>query len=233
MKYLGGKARHGEEIARIIRSKRRPGQIIREPFVGAAWVTQYLYPGPIICSDNFYPLIQLHQAIQQGTWEPPDFISEEEYDKLHKQWKDGERNLWIDFAGFACSWSGKWFGGYARGANRNFCREAKQSLLQKHKRLKHVIFEHRNYKNIVPQNEIIYCDPPYKNTLGFHGEIFDHLTFWKTMRKWSQNNKVIISEYQAPDDFKSIWQAEHFSIKGTDSKITTEKLFQLEKQNND
>jgi len=26
------------------------------------------------------------------------------------------------------------------------------------------------------------------------------------MRRWSENNTVIISEYNAPDDFKCIWQ---------------------------
>jgi len=228
MKYLGGKARHGADIARVIRSKRRQGQIFWEPFCGACWVSQYLYPGPLYCSDIHEPLIRLHQAIQQGTWELPDFISEQEYNKLYLQWKDGECSPWIGFAGFACSWSGKWFAGYARGEGRNYCLEAKLSLLKKHKQLKEVTFTHHNYRTVSPHNEVIYADPPYRGTTGYEGEIFDTVSFWKTMRYWSKDNTVIISEYEAPADFKIIWQAEHFSIKGTDSKITTEKLFQLE-----
>ncbi len=226
MRYLGGKARYGEDIARIIRSRKRQGQTIREPFCGACWVSQYLNPSPIICSDIHEPLILLHQSMQDG-WIPPDYVSEEEYNDLYQLWKDGKRSPLIGFAGFACSWGGKWFDGYARDMARNFCQESKQSLLKKHERLKYVTFEHRNYRNIRPYYEVIYCDPPYRGTTGYDG-IFDTLTFWQTMRKWSHNNTVIISEYEAPDDWEVIWKAEHFSIKGTDTKITTEKLFELE-----
>ncbi len=233
MKYLGGKSKHGEEIARVIRSKKRfGGQTIREPFCGACWVSKWLYLESVICSDNHESLICLHRAIQQG-WEPPDFISEGEYIEAHQQWKDGICNPWIGFVGFACSWGAKWWGGYARGHNkgvaRNYCLEAKQSLLKNRERLKYIIFEYQNYKNIDPVDTVIYCDPPYRNTVGFHGEIFDTIGFWETMRYWSQNNVVLISEYVAPPDFVTIWQAEHFSMKGTDTKITTEKLFMLEK----
>lgn len=230
MRYLGGKARYGEEIARVIRSRKHQGQTIREPFCGACWVSQYFgTPGPIICSDIHEPLILLHQAIQQGTWKPPDFISEEEYNKLHQQWKEGECSPWIGFAGFACSWGGKWFGGYARDMTRNFCLESKRSLLEKHERTRHILFVYRNYRNLNPQYEVIYCDPPYRGTTGYNNKIFDTVTFWQIMRKWSQNNTVIVSEYEAPNDWKVIWEAEHFSMKGTDTKITTEKLFELEK----
>ena len=226
MKYLGGKARHGADIARVIRSKRRQGQTIREPFCGACWVTQHLYPGPLYCSDIHEPLIRLHQAIQKN-WEPPDSIGEQEYDSLHQQWKDGVCSPLIGFTGFACSWGGKWFAGYARHVTRNYCLEAKQSLIEKHKRLKEVTFTRTNYRTISPHNEVIYCDPPYRGTTGFHGEIFDTVAFWKRIRYWSQKNTVIVSEYEAPSDFKIIWSAEHFSIHGTDAKPTTEKLFQL------
>ena len=29
--------------------------------------------------------------------------------------------------------------------------------------------------------------------------------FWETMRKWSKNNIVVISEREAPKDFKKVW----------------------------
>lgn len=227
MRYLGGKARHGEEIARIVRSKRFQHQTIWEPFCGACWVSQYLQPTPVICSDICEPLIELHRAIQRGTWEPPDYISETEYTNLYHQWKEGQCSPWIGFAGFACSWGGKWFAGYSRGEDRNFCREAKQSLLAKHKRLRHVDFACNNYRNIHPHNAVVYCDPPYRGTTGYSSEIFNTMLFWQTVRYWAQDNKVIISEYEAPPDFEIIWQADHFSMKGVDTKITTEKLFML------
>ncbi len=46
------------------------------------------------------------------------------------------------------------------------------------------------------------------------------------MRKWSENNIVLISEQSAPDDFVCIWQQEvNRSIKATDKSKSVEKLF--------
>lgn len=230
MKYLGGKAKLGAEIAQVIRSKRGRFQSYLEPFCGSGWVTQHLYPGKTIASDICESLILLHQAIQKG-WEPPDFISEEEYDNLHQEYLYGNAIALIGFAGFACSWGGKWFAGYARGdTHRNYCLEAKNSLLKRHRLMKHVIFRHANYKNLQPCNKIIYCDPPYAGTTGY-GPEWNKIIFWQTMREWSQCNTVIISEYQAPNDFEIIAEFEHFSIQGKDSKPTIERLFQWKKKN--
>ena len=228
MRYLGGKARFGEEIARIVRSKCSQNQTIWEPFCGACWVTQYFTPAfQVKCSDIYEPLIALHCAVQESNWEPPDFVSEKEYNLTRERWLNGECSPFIGFVGFACSWGGKWFAGYSRGDDRNFCFEAKESLLEKHQYLKHVIFSHENYRNRHPHGYVIYCDPPYRGTTGYSSEIFDTRMFWQVVRKWSKENTVIVSEYAAPLDFKIIWEAEHYSIRGTDSKITTERLFTL------
>ncbi len=40
---------------------------------------------------------------------------------------------------------------------------------------------------------------------GYSTGDFDHKLFWDTMRKWSKNNYVFISEETAPSDFKSVW----------------------------
>ena len=225
MKYLGGKDRYGEEIARVVRSKRCAGQLILEPFCGSCSVSQYLET-PLICSDAHRPLIQLHQAVQQG-WEPPDFISEEEYRNLHEEWKDGEEGPLIGFVGFACSWGGKWWGGYARDSTRNYCIEAKKLLLKKHKNLKNVKFEYRNYRNHEPRNLVIYCDPPYVGTTTYSIP-FDNKLFWSVIRKWSKHNKVVVSEYHAPDDFKIIWEVEDVcNVDGSRFKITRERLYEI------
>lgn len=224
MHYLGGKSRLGGKIALELRSRRQSLQNVLEPFCGSCWVTQHIYPGAIMASDICEPLIMLHNAVQRG-WEPPDFITESEYAELQHAYNDGEISAIMGFVGFACSWGGKWFGGYARGdTNRNYCREAKESLLKRHKFLKKVIFEYRNYKNIDPRGCLIYCDPPYRGTTGYGIDEWDSPTFWEIMRVWSRVNTVIISEYTAPRDFKIIWEHEHFTSVG--SGKTTERLFQ-------
>ena len=53
--------------------------------------------------------------------------------------------------------------------------------------------------------DVVYCDPPYKNTHGY-GILFDSDAFWEWVR--TRNFPVYVSEYQAPDDFVSIWSKE-------------------------
>lgn len=83
------------------------------------------------------------------------------------------------------------------------------------------IFTNKKYK------PLIYCDPPYANTKQFsNSKGFNHDEFWQTMREWSKNNIVYISELQAPDDFECVWEQEvSRSIKATDKSRAVEKLF--------
>ena len=62
-----------------------------------------------------------------------------------------------------------------------------------------------NYKELEFDGCLIYCDPPYKDTTKYPiiGE-FNTEEFWNVMRNWSKNNTVIISEYEAPNDFECI-----------------------------
>lgn len=64
--------------------------------------------------------------------------------------------------------------------------------------------------------------PQIKNSIHFD---FDE--FWETMRQWSKNNYVLISELAAPDDFICVWSKDvQRSMKSTDSTIrAVEKLF--------
>ena len=53
-----------------------------------------------------------------------------------------------------------------------------------------------------PSQMLVYCDPPYQHpTTGYDAEPFDHAAFWQTMREWSKDNAVFVSEYNAPPDF--------------------------------
>ena len=68
-----------------------------------------------------------------------------------------------------------------------------------------VKFEWKDYKTLDLHNCLIYCDPPYANTTKYTGTPdFDTDKFWDVMRKWSKDNDIYISEYEAPDDFISV-----------------------------
>ena len=77
------------------------------------------------------------------------------------------------------------------------------------------------------KNFVIYVDPPYQNTKQYaNATSFNYEEFWQTIRDWSKNNIVLISEQNAPEDFKCIWEQEvSRSIKANDKSRSTEKLF--------
>ncbi|KKN40178.1 hypothetical protein LCGC14_0736100 [marine sediment metagenome] len=229
MQYLGGKMRIGKQIAAHLESVREPNQEYIEPMVGAAWVLQHM-TGRRWASDANKPLIALWQALQQG-WTPPDTVSEAEYSAA----KQGESPPHLTaFIGFGTSWGGKWFSGYARNAQgSNYARMARDSLLRKLPKVQSVLFRHRDYRQLYPWQSLVYLDPPFQGTTGysFNGEAFDHEEFWDTVRLWSKNNTVVVSEYQAPLDFTCVAQfATRTRLRDSNSQVIprTERLFRYD-----
>ena len=114
---------------------------------------------------------------------------------------------------------------------RDYYQESKRNLEAQAKNLVGINFSCRDYRELpmtTTSNNVIYCDPPYANTKQFaNSQNFDYDGFWETMRTWSKNNYVIISELEAPDDFICIWQKDvQRSMKSTDNTMrATEKLF--------
>jgi len=63
-----------------------------------------------------------------------------------------------------------------------------------------------SYKDVeIPDNAIVYCDPPYKGTAAYTVD-FDHEEFYDWVRR--QTVPVYISEYWMPDDFELIDEVE-------------------------
>lgn len=55
-----------------------------------------------------------------------------------------------------------------------------------------------DYRNVViPENSVIYCDPPYKDTKDYSVD-FDHTAFYDWCER--QTALVVISEYWMPED---------------------------------
>ena len=80
----------------------------------------------------------------------------------------------------------------------------------------------------IPNDSIIYCDIPYKDTKQYAtSKDFDYDKFWQWCRDMSSvGHKVFISEYNAPSDFKCIWKKEVTnSMSATKTYKPTEKLF--------
>lgn len=173
-------------------------------------------------------LIALFKGIQDGSYVPPNEVSEQEYREAKSVNTSPAHRA---FVGIGCSYSGKWFGGYARGADkngnpRNYCLESKKNLLAQD--IGGVVFTSGDYRDmVIPPHSIIYCDPPYAGTTKYKDR-FDHSAFWEwCSRKESEGHMVFVSEYSAPNGWKCIWEkrVNNSLTKETGSKQGIERLF--------
>ena len=232
MRYQGGKSRIAQQIAEIIQRERERERESNLTFVslfcGSCSIESKVNGfDKIICNDKHEYLIELFKGVQNG-YELPELITEERY-KYIREHKD-ENKILTGFVGFGCSFGGKWFGGYARNkTNTNYALQSKKSLLKDMDNLMTAQFTCQDYRDvIIPNNSIVYADPPYSNTTGYGKEKFNSDEFWEYMRTISKNNKVFISEQTAPNDFECIWEKEFTrtldSNKENQFKVT-EKLF--------
>lgn len=232
MKYMGSKNRISKYILPIMFSFRKPGQSWVEPFVGGANIIDKVDGNRIGGDCNKYLIALLREMQSQIPFNPPH-ICENEYKNIQKN-KDNFPDWLVGYVGFNLSFAAKFFGGYGRDkvGVRNYQNEARQNLLKQQKSLIGVLFRCVSYdKLFIPENSLIYCDPPYLNTTKYKGSI-DHDRFWQWCReKTTEGHTVFISEYNAPDDFECIWEKKIVSslTKDTGSKTGTEKLFRLNK----
>ena len=181
----------------------------------------------MILNDNHKYLIKLLNGVQNG-YELPDTISEEQY-KYIRDNKD-EAPVLAGFVGFGCSFGGKWFGGYARNkTGTNYAAQSKRSLLKDMATLQDAKFICSDYKNVeLPDNCIIYADPPYDSTTGYGKVKFNSEEFWEYSRNVSKSHLMFISEQKAPDDFICIWEkpfTRTLDVNKNNQFKVTEKLF--------
>lgn len=231
---MGSKARHAKELLPIILRNRKEGQWYVEPFVGGANMIDKVDGNRIGADVNYY-LIELLKAMSNG-WLPPKDISEETYNAI-KMNQDKYKPEFTAYCGFQLSYGAMWFGSYRKdsGGVRNYSHEAYRNHEKQAPRLEGCIFECTIYNNLcVPQNSIIYCDPPYEGTAKYKGtDMINHADFWQWCRdKCKEGHEVFISEYNAPDDFVCVWEKKVNSslTKDTGAKKATEKLFVHESQ---
>lgn len=191
--------------------------------------------GNRIANDINYYLIAMWYFLIYFGWKPYK-INRDYYNfvKDNKEICDPHIVGWV---GFNCSYSGKFFGGFAgetktkNGSIRDYQSEAIGNVLAQVDNLFGVCFKNVSYTDLyIPDNSIVYCDPPYFGTTGY-GKDFDHNEFWEWVRQLNKiGHSVFVSEYNAPDDFVCVWQKEMNSslsangVRGG-NKTSVEKLF--------
>jgi len=227
MVYMGSKRRLAKYLLPILLKDASPGQVYIEPFVGGAnMICEVPDTFVRIGYDFFKPLIALLRAVRDG-WIPPDkHLTKEEFYYMKRNPKEFDY-IYHTFIGF-CSFGGQYWGGYPSDKEqKNYFKQRGNNLLKQAPKLKGITFNFRDYTTLsIPGGSIVYCDPPYQNTSKYKKDI-DHTHFWNWCRKISETSKVFISSYDAPEDFKCIYEKELSDVmRNKKSKIVkVEKLF--------
>lgn len=244
---MGGKSRISKQISEVINNEifrwqeQNKQRYSTNPehththfvslFCGSCSIESKVNADIKILNDKHEYLIAMWQGLQNG-YVLPDIITKEQYYDI-KANQDRDKCL-TGFVGFGCSFGGKWWGGLA--ANKkgdNYCSRANISVNKDLQGLLNAQFVCLNYKDvIIPDNSVVYADPPYKGTTGYTTGNFNHDEFWEYMRKISKDNIVFISEQIAPDDFECIWQKEFtrtLDVNKENQPKKIEKLFTYKK----
>lgn len=220
MRYKGSKARIAKQLAPIIQCfiDHTEQRCYWEPFCGGCNMLEHIQADTRFASDNHKYLIALLQNLDKLPT-LPERVSKEHYSDVRTAFNQGGgqyEDWYIGAIGFLSSFNGRFFdGGYAgdlvvkSGELRGYYREAWNNLHRQVPWLQDVTFACGSYADFEPPvGWVIYCDPPYKGTSQYTAQQgrFNHDDFWEWVRQRSQDNIVLVSECNAPDDFRVIWE---------------------------
>lgn len=235
MKYLGSKNKIAKYLKPVIESYiNEDTEWYIEPFVGGANMIDKISSSKKVGSDSNEYLIELLKYIQDENNKLPFEITEEEYNKV-KNNKEGYPKWYVGLVGFCATFGAKWFGGYARGFKadkitpRNMSNEAIRNLEKQRKDLQGIKFIHRSFNEYGDvRNAVIYCDIPYRDTTKYNKETFPYEDFYEWCRFMkAKGNKILVSEYNMPDDFECIWEKEHTTTVSLGSKKHDKRIERL------
>lgn len=234
---MGSKNRISKDLLDII-LKDRTNEYYVEPFVGGCNIIDKVN-GDRIGSDKNEYLISMWKGLQEDR-ERPYEISKELYSKARTEYNKKELvefdEFMIGWIGWMGSYNGRFFdGGYSGHCvgmtKRDYISEQIRNTEKQIDNIKDIDFRYCSYEELeIPNNSIIYCDIPYKNTKQYStSKDFDYDKFWKWCRDMKQiGHKIFISEYDAPEDFKCVWEKEITNSMNTSKTYKpTEKLFTL------
>ena len=234
MKYMGSKNRIAKHILPIILKNRKENQYYVEPFVGGANMIDKV-DGNRIGADKNEFLIEMWKGLQENR-ERPHRIEKELYSKARDFFNKKDYTIFdkfmIGWIGWMGSYNGRFFdGGYSghQVGKRDYITEQIKNIEAQINNIKEVEFIVSDYQGLkIPNNSIIYCDIPYKDTKQYlTSKDFNHNEFWEWCRgKSKEGHQVFISEYNAPEDFECIWEMEVTNAMNTTKTYRPiEKLF--------
>lgn len=253
MKFMGSKSKIAKELLAIILKDRQEGQWYVEPMCGGLNMIEHV-KGLCIGNDSNKFLIRMFEVLRVDDTVFPRYIPRTLYNKWRTWYNNKEYEKHYDGVEFdiaMCGWvgwmgsfNGRFFdGGYSghsvkcphsttdKPKCRDYITEQMENTTKQVKRLNDTLMlTYGDYTDLrVPDNSIIYCDIPYKNTKQYaNSKNFDYEKFydWCVFMK-NKGHKVFISEYEMPSDrFECVWNKKVTnSLHQTNTKRPTEKLF--------
>jgi DNA adenine methylase len=233
VQYLGGKKRLGKRLIQVLAPEiERRGGVVFEPFCGGLGMSRYFAPYQGALADVHPALMALYTAVREG-WTPPAFVSREEY-RAARALPDSDPLK--AFAGFACSFGAKYFGGYSM---EHFTRRGEDPIGATARDLLDVVpklqrFELRcaSFLDAPPSPDygVVYCDPPYEGTTQYSGAArLDRERFWAHCQQWARVSSVFVSEYQCPVPHKVVFEHAHLTTVGPArrNEARVERLFRV------
>lgn len=243
MKYMGSKRRIAPSIMPIILAGYNQDSIYIEPFAGGCNSLQFAPDnGKRIANDKDRYLIAMWKELQKG-WVPVEHVTEELWRSVRSSPELHEDHI-RGYVSFCASFGADPNGGFARNVRKDapnaeilnsttksYSRQSRNNILKQLPLLQNITWLSEDYLNLeIPENAIVYCDPPYNGTTGYSANL-NHTEFWAWVREKSKIATVFVSEYSAPPDFNCIWQQDiNNTLNNIDGNraVVTEKLFKYE-----
>ena len=244
MKYMGSKNKIVSDILPIMLSEINSKSAFVDAFCGGCSVIENVPPQyRRIANDKNKYLIAMWKSLTNGRCQKPpirierDFYCDvrDSYNKGDNRYTDGIKG-WVGFMG---SFNGRFYdGGYSghnvigsNGKSRDYITENINNTLKQIPKLKGVEWQSEDYFDIViPDNSLIYCDIPYKNTKQYStSKNFDYESFYQWCRDMKEKGHTIfVSEYNMPDDFICVWSKQITNaMHQTNTKKPVERLYTI------
>lgn len=241
---MGSKSRIAKHIVPIIQRYIDENSIecYIEPFCGGLNVIDKIKCEYKIASDNNEFLIELFKHRNELNT-LPNIVTKEHYSECRQAYYNMDflkyPQWYIGAIGFLASYSGRFYDGGFNGqgfldgrTRRNYYDEAKRNLLAQINSLDNIEFICGDYEKLYHDDIydcLIYCDIPYKGTKQYSTSLnFDYDRFWNWAEKMSKKNIVLVSEYQAPNNFECIWKKDLLKTMNHCNKVqSVERLFKI------
>ena len=239
MVYQGSKNRISKFLVPIIQKYIDDNNIKTyiEPMCGSCSIIEKIKCENKIAADVNDELIALLRYVKSDPFLSiaPHDCNFEHYSEVRENRKQNTEKYSKEYTaliGYCASYGGRYYdGGYGRDktGRRNIYQERVKNLKEDSILLKDITFMCCDYKKFSDYKDcLFYFDPPYKGTKQYSIQNINYDEFYDFLRQLSQNNIVLVSEYNMPNDFKCIWQRERNVQQKSDrvaAEKATEKLF--------